>query len=123
MGKKVLVCITQQLSSERLIKYGRELANQPDDELYVLHVLKNNWKYAAKEGVLDSLFETAAANGAELQVANANSIEKAIAKSCKQKHITHLVMGESLEAEAQQDMVRRVMELADRDMELCTVPQ
>ena len=38
MPQKILVCITIQQNSKRLIKKGAELASQVEGELHILHV-------------------------------------------------------------------------------------
>jgi len=43
--KRIMVCVTQQKSCERLIKRGAELSDAKHGDLYVVHVVKENWKY------------------------------------------------------------------------------
>lgn len=42
---KVMVCVTQQKTCERLILEGYKLINSNDDKLYVIHVVNEREKF------------------------------------------------------------------------------
>ena len=60
--KNVMVCVTQQKTCDRLIKYGHELLAGEKGELYIIHVAPKAFKFLgnSQEGeALDYLYEKA----------------------------------------------------------------
>ncbi len=55
MDKKVMVCVTQQKSCEKLIQRGYEIIKGKNDELFVVHVVKNDWRYFSQMEESDAL--------------------------------------------------------------------
>lgn len=111
--KKVLVCVTQQKSCERLIDFGFKLINSELDELHVIHVVKENWKYFGQleeKDALEYLFEISKQRNAALTVIKAKDIERTLAEFSENQKITDIVMGESLEKSEQQNMINRLQE-------------
>lgn len=123
--KKILVCVTQQKSCERLIDFGYNLINSPDDELHVIHVVKENWKYFGQleeKDALEYLFEVSKKKEAMLTVLKAKDIEKTIADFSEQNKITDIVMGESLEKSEQQNMINRLQSKTKIKVRFSVVP-
>lgn len=114
MEKRILVCITQQRACERLLDYGLELKNSDNDRVFLIHVVKNDWKYVVNDNSLEHLFEAATKRNIELTVIKGASIENTIALYAHKNEITDIVMGESLETQAQQNMINRVQEKTNR---------
>lgn len=111
--KKVLVCVTQQKSCERLIDFGFKLINSEVDELHVIHVVKENWKYFGQleeKDALEYLFEVSKQRNAALTVLKAKDIERTLAEFSEKHKITDIVMGESLEKSEQQNMINRLQD-------------
>lgn len=111
--KKVLVCVTQQKSCERLIDFGFKLINSEVDELHVIHVVKENWKYFGQleeKDALEYLFEVSKQRNAALTVLKAKDIERTLAEFSEKNKITDIVMGESLEKSEQQNMINRLQD-------------
>lgn len=111
MSNRVLVCVTQQRSCERLIEQGRLLLADENDSIHVVHVVKEDWKYFGQlkePDALEYLFEAAQSVGAELTVIKDRDIENTLAIFAKKHNITDIVMGESLEKEKQQNMIKRL---------------
>lgn len=124
-NKKIMVCVTQQKSCERLIDYGTKLIADEADELHVIHVVKENWKYFGQleeKDALDYLFEVSKEKEAMLTVIKAKDIEKALSQFATKNEITDVVMGESLEASEQQNMIRRLQEKMKHPVHFLIVP-
>ncbi|NLI88900.1 MAG: universal stress protein [Epulopiscium sp.] len=96
--KKVLVCITIQENSKRLIKKGYEIAKENNGELHILHIAKGESIFTEpKNGsLLDDLFKYASELGAEVHVECSTDVTKCIASFIKNHDMTYLVVGESL---------------------------
>lgn len=120
-----MVCVTQQKSCERLIKRGADLSRSEHDELYVVHVVKENWKYFGKlheADALEYLFDISKTYGAFLSVIKAPDIEMTLAKFIADHKIDEVVMGESLEQTVQQNMINRLKENTVEDIHVTIVP-
>jgi K+-sensing histidine kinase KdpD len=123
--KRVLVCVTQQKSCERLIEYGVSLVNSDKDELHVIHVVKENWKYFGQleeKDALDYLFDVAKKNSAMLTVMKAKDIESTLSGFAAKHKITDIVMGESLEKTEQQNMIHRLQDQLDIKVRFNVIP-
>ena len=123
--KRIMVCVTQQKSCERLIKKGADLCRSEHDELYVVHVVKENWKYFGKlheADALEYLFDISKTYGAFLSVIKAIDIETTLAQFISDHKIEEVVMGESLEQTAQQNMIHRLTENTNEEVHVTIVP-
>ena len=112
-NNKIMVCVTQQKLCKRLIHRAHALKKHEDDELYVIHVVKENWKYFGqlKEAdALEYLFDSAKEFGATLNVFKAKDIEGTLAEFAEKESVDVIVMGESLETSQQQNMINRLQE-------------
>lgn len=95
--KKVLVCVTQQKTCERLIKRGAHISDEISGELYVIHVVLNGWNFLgnSQEGeALEYLFGISKSVGADLTVLRADDIAKTIISFSKEYKISCIVLGE-----------------------------
>jgi K+-sensing histidine kinase KdpD len=95
--KKVLVCVTQQKTCERLIKKGVCVRDELDSELFVIHVAMNGLNFLgnSKEGdALEYLFGISKRAGAELTVLRSDDIVKTIVGYTKDNKITDMIVGE-----------------------------
>lgn len=123
--KRIMVCVTQQKSCERLIEYGRGIVNNQRTELHVIHVVKDNWKYFGQleeKDALDYLFEVSKSHDAALTVLKAPDIERTLADFAEKNRITDIVMGESLEKTEQQNMIRRLQDATQIQVRFWVVP-
>lgn len=123
--KKIMVCVTQQKSCERLIDYGVKLVTNDADELHVIHVVKENWKYFGQleeKDALDYLFEASKSKNAMLTVVKAKDIEKALSDFATKHKITDIIMGESFEGSEQQNMIHRLQEKTKIQVRFLIVP-
>jgi K+-sensing histidine kinase KdpD len=108
-----MVCVTQQKSCERLIAYGASRIASENDELHVIHVVKENWKYFGKlkeTDALEYLFDVSKKHNASLTVMKAKDIESTLANYAEKNKITNIIMGSSKEKDDQQNMINRLQE-------------
>ena len=111
MDKKVMVCVTQQKSCEKLIQRGYEIVQGKNDELFVVHVVKNDWRYFSQmeeSDALEYLFDVSKKFNADLSIYRSKRIEETLAKFAIDNDISDVIMGESLEKVKQQNMIERL---------------
>jgi len=114
-----MVCVTQQKSCKRLIEKGSLLKRHDHDEIHVVHVVKENWKYFGqlKEAdALEYLFDSAKDYGASLSVIKAKDIEETLKQYAQKNKINLIVMGESFEKTMQQNMINRLQSQGLKDV-------
>lgn len=124
--KKIMVCVTQQKQCDRLIHRASTLRKNEDDELYVIHVVKENWRYFGKlkeADALEFLFDSAKAYGATLSVFKSQDIETTLANFAEKESVDVIVMGESMEASKQQNMINRLQKKTKKKVAFDIVPQ
>ena len=123
--KKIMVCVTQQKSCERLIERGAALNDSKHGQLYVVHVVKENWKYfgSLKEAdALEYLFDVSKEHEAMLHVMKAQDIEGTLNAFAEKHKIDIVVMGESLEPTTQQNMINRLQKKTTKEIHFDIVP-
>ena len=123
--KKIMVCVTQQKSCERLIKKAVELKHHDRDELFVIHVVKENWKYFGQlkeSDALEYLFDKSKTYGASLNVTKAKDIEETLKNFAEKNKVDIIVMGESLEPTVQQNMINRLQNMTSKNITFEIVP-
>ncbi|WP_130806577.1 universal stress protein [Senegalia massiliensis] len=106
--KKVMVCVTQQKTCERLIEGGSNKVDKENDELYVIHVVNENDTFLYENNdsrALEYLFRVSKAVGADLTVIRSKDVIKAIVDFAKDKKITDIVMGESPSGKEQENSI------------------
>ena len=96
LRKKVLVCITPQSNSKRLIERGSEIAEGESAELHILHVAlgKNIMENDGSAQLLQKLFDYASGFGGIVHGLCGENITMTIIKFIRDEMITHLVLGE-----------------------------
>ncbi|TCT13076.1 hypothetical protein EDC18_10939 [Natranaerovirga pectinivora] len=99
MKKKVLVCITIQENSLRLIKEGSSLASSQDAEFHILHVEKGMsiFDQEGSVSVLEKLFELGKELGGEIHFISDQDVVGRIVKMTRDLEITHLIIGQTME--------------------------
>ncbi len=123
--RRIMVCVTQQKSCERLIQRGSELAHDKHDKVYAIHIVKENWQYfgqLSEPDAMEYLYQKAKTYGAELYVFKASDIENTLSNFAKESRIDTIVMGESLESNAQQSMIRRLQKKTPKEIGFDIVP-
>lgn len=124
--KRIMVCVTQQKSCARLIDKGAALCRtNGHDELHVVHVIKDGWKYFGQlkeSDAIEFLYEQAKNHGAQLSISKAKDIEETLRKYVEEHQINTIVMGQSLEPTIQQNMVSRLQKHLKTPVEVVIVP-
>ena len=125
-NKKIMVCVTQQIQCRRLIQRAHTLKMDENDEIYVIHVVKENWRYFSEmkeSDALDYLFEEAKAYDATLNVYKSKDIEGTLANFAEKESVDIIVMGASKEESAQQNMIKRLQDKTQKDVNFEIVPE
>jgi K+-sensing histidine kinase KdpD len=97
-NENIMVCVTQQITCERLIHYGKLFRDKINGELHIIHVTGENDSFLGniKENeALEYLFAISNKAGADLTVLRSRNIEKTIIEFVKDNKISHIVLGEN----------------------------
>lgn len=97
MKEKVLVGITIQENSRRLIAEGHKLAKELDAPLHILHIRKGETIFDKPESreLLEALFAYGGELGGEIHFLCSNHVSQTFTDFVKENAFTHLVIGES----------------------------
>lgn len=96
----IMVCVTQQKNSERLILTGAKLKKDDKDNLYVIHVVSENQSFLNHNNdgeALEYLFRVSQGVGADLTVLRAEDVFDSMVEFAIDHDITNIVIGESPE--------------------------
>ncbi|MGI6736582.1 MAG: universal stress protein [Anaerovoracaceae bacterium] len=100
--KNVLVCVTQQKTCDRLIRYGKELAEGEGGELFIVHIASYDLKFLGQSedgDALEYLYQKSLEYGANLTVVRSNKVLATLSSMIDKNDISKVVMGESREKE------------------------
>jgi K+-sensing histidine kinase KdpD len=125
VSKKVMVCVTQQKTCDRLIQYGNDILDDKQDELFIIHVAHYQFKFLgnSKEGeALEYLYEKALEYGAQLTVVRSNDVLETLIDLVEKYRITHIILGESGEAEESENIVHKLEERINSRVNVIEVP-
>jgi K+-sensing histidine kinase KdpD len=125
VSKKVMVCVTQQKTCDRLIQYGNDILDDKQDELFIIHVAHYQFKFLgnSKEGeALEYLYEKALEYGAQLTVVRSNDVLETLIDLVEKYKITHIILGESGEAEESENIVHKLEERINSRVNVIEVP-
>lgn len=94
--EKVLVCITAQSNSKRLINKGAEIADEINGELHILHVQKGNNIFNNSDApmLLQQLFQYGSEKGGMIHAYCDDNIPESIANFIAKEKVTKLILGE-----------------------------
>lgn len=123
--KNVMVCVTQQKTCDRLIQYGSTFLGGQKGELFIIHVAHHQLKFLGKNrdgDALEYLYEKALEYGANLTVVRSNDVLETLAELVEKNNITHVIVGESGEAEIRSNMVEQLREKIGKQAELLVIP-
>ncbi|WP_419823336.1 universal stress protein UspA [Anoxybacterium hadale] len=123
--KNVMVCVTQQKTCDRLIRYGHDFLGDQKGELFIIHVAHYQIKFLgnSKEGeALEYLYEKALEYGANLTVVRSNDVLETLEDLVTKNKITHVILGESGEAETRSSVVEKLRERVSGKAELIVIP-
>lgn len=96
MTKKIMICVTQQKTCEKLMQAGYSLKESEEDIIHVIHVVneKDTFLYNSDDGVaLEFLFEASKNIGADLMVKRSNDVIKTLLDFAKENEINELIIG------------------------------
>lgn len=92
---KVLVCITIQQNSKRLINKGYDIAKDNNGELHVIHIRKGETIFESPESseLFEELFAYGSELGGQVHFLCSTNIPQTINDFVTEHAITHLVIG------------------------------
>lgn len=125
MSNRIMVCVTQQRTCDRLIQYGHDMLNEKKGELYIIHVAHYQFTFlgSSKEGeALEYLYEKALQFGAQLTVVRSNHVLGTLVDLVRKYRITHLVLGESGEIAEGANLVQQLMQQVGGQVQVIVVP-
>ena len=125
MKKNVMVCVTQQKTCDRLIRYGNDFLGEDDGELFIIHVAHYEFKFLGntKEGeALEYLYQKALQYGANLTVVRSNHVIDTLVDLVEKNDITHVVLGESGEMKSESNIIMQFEERIKGVAELVVIP-
>lgn len=95
---RIMVCITPQKSSRRLVERGAQRAKETNGEFCVVYVNKNSdISQDLKENeVLLELFDMAQKLGGRVSILVGKKISKTLAEFARENNITEIIVGKSL---------------------------
>lgn len=123
--KNVMVCVTQQKTCDRLIRYGHDLLDAEDDELFIIHVAPKDFKILgnSEEGeALDYLYGKAIDYGANLTVLRSNNILDTLVGLVDKNKITHVVLGQAGRVKNEKGLITKFGEKISGQAELIIIP-
>lgn len=109
--RNVMVCVTQQRTCDRLIKFGHEMLTDQGGELFIIHVAGSHNNFLGKEkngDALEYLYEKAVTYGANLTVLKSDDVVATLVDQVKKNNITHIVLGESKEATGRNNLIEKL---------------
>ncbi len=125
LKSNIMVCVTQQKTCDRLIRYGHDLSEELKGELFIIHVAHYQFKFLgnSKEGeALEYLYEKAMEYGAQLTVVRSNNVEDTLNDLVKKYKITHIILGESGEAKEESNVVSQLTGRIKKGVKVIVVP-
>lgn len=104
--EKVLILVTAQKNSLRLIDYGFSLSLADDGELHILHIQKGNSVFEGKDSLkrLQELVDYGGRLGACIHVQCDNDVAGCIANFVAKEEITRVILGEAPQEKRQKEL-------------------
>ncbi|WP_313526613.1 hypothetical protein [Anaerotignum sp.] len=123
--EKVLVLVTAQKNSLRLIDYGFSLSLANDGELHILHVQKGNSVFESKDTLkhLQKLVDYGGRLGACIHVLCDHDVANCIKNFVAKEEITRVILGEAPQEKKQKDLGEwdRIIELIPEEVKINVV--
>lgn len=123
--KNVMVCVTQQRTCDRLIKYGHEFLGKNKGELFIIHVAHYEFKFLgnSEEGeALEYLYEKALEYGANLTVVRSNHVLETLIELVEKNKITQVVLGQSGVNNSENNFIEQFRERIKKHTEVIVIP-
>lgn len=120
-----MVCVTQQRTCDRLIKYGHDFLGKNRGELFIIHVAHYEFKFLgnSEEGeALDYLYEKALEYGANLTVVRSNHVLDTLVELVAKNKITHVVLGQSGANNSEDNLIDLFYDRIKDKAELIVIP-
>ncbi|NLL70771.1 MAG: universal stress protein [Epulopiscium sp.] len=108
--QKILVCITIQENSRRLIRKGAQIATERGGQLHILHVEKGESIFLQEDApqLVQDLFEYASELGGEVHVVCDEHVPERIAQFIREEEISTLVLGEPIKGKLKRLMQKDI---------------
>ena len=109
--RNVMVCVTQQRTCDRLIKFGHEMLTDQGGELHIVHVTgvrDDSYEKDSNKTALAYLYTRAQAYGAQLTIEESDDVVDTLVDLVREYKITHIVMGESREATGRNQVIENL---------------
>lgn len=102
--EKVLVCITIQENSRRLINKGADIAEQLNAQLHIVHIENGMSVFSSPDAIdlLEELFDYGKELGGEVHFISDMNIPNRIVTLIDEQEITRVVLGESMRSKLHQ---------------------
>lgn len=115
--EKVLVCITIQKNSERLIEKGAKLAQDKNAQLHILHIEKGMSIFQNPEAaaLLEELFNYGKNLGGEVHFISDNDIAGRIISFIRDMEVSMIVLGETMRG--------KLFKLIKKDISSCVASE
>ncbi len=123
--ENIMVCVTRQMTCQRLIDFGKQLMGDEGDSLHIIHVAKSDYNFLGnpeEAKALDFLYEKARDAGAELTVLKSDDILDTLSELVRQNAITKVVVGENPDKSVNNGFLMRMKLKLPPKTELCIVP-
>lgn len=121
---KILVCITIQQNSKRLIKKGYDIARGTNGELHVLHIRRGETIFESPDSskLFEELFVYGSELGGQVHFLCSTDIPHTISEFITQNAITHLVIGKPpVHINCQAPNIFEELVKLPKDIELCVL--
>ena len=122
--RKIMVCVTEQKTCDRLIMFGHDLMLSKNDELYIIHISRSeNFLNISKAGdALEYLYEKALEYGANLTVLKSENVLDSMVGFIDKNRITHVVLGQSGETQKENNIVYGLTKIMGAKVKIAEVP-
>jgi len=125
MPQRVMVCVTQQKTCDRLIQFGHDLLENDKSEFFIIHVAhyQLNFLGSSQEGeALEYLYEKAFDYGAQLTVVRSNHVLDTLVDLVKKYKITHIVLGQSGDSQDGENLIEQLSSRIKKHTQVIVVP-
>ncbi len=116
--EKVLVGITAQTNSKRLIDKGTEVSKEKNAELHILHVQKGDNIFFNEDApkLLQRLYQYGSEHGGQIHALCGEDVGQVIIDFIKENEITCIVVGErpkDIVIPKENDLLEKIKEIAE----------
>lgn len=124
-NERILVLVTAQKNSLRLIDYGFSLSLAEDGELHILHVQKGNSVFEGKDSLkrLQELVDYGSRLGASIHVQCDQDVANCVGNFVTKEGITRVILGESPQEKKEKELGEwdHILEVIPEDVKINVV--